>query len=216
MANFQSNCRSIVAAASLLLVSCSPSSSNIDESFEHPVFQSFASFCLPLMNSGDGYGDENIEKFAALANLQEGELLKDTIWERQPAAKYYSGDADIGAEIYVMRRFGINRQDNCTASYYTNALPSADQVTAWLYRLDTGWTLTEDTSQNFEHDGKEDVYGTFLKFSKPQSKNSCFTLSYFGYEGIHPTRPNPNKAMLVVSETDIERLCPELQNVQPE
>jgi len=218
MATYRYVFRSIVSVASLLLLSCLPSSSDIDQSFDHPVFQSFASFCLPLMNSGDGYGDENIRKFAALANLPEGELRKGTNWHRQPAAKFYSGDADIGAELYVMMRFATNGigQDYCTASYYTSALPSADQVTAWLYKLDPDWTLTEDTSRNFEHDGKEDVYGTFLKFSKPRSENSCFTLSYIAYEGLRPTRPNPNNAELVVSETDIERLCPELQNVRPE
>jgi len=159
------------------------------------------------MNSGDGYEDENIKKFAALAKLQEGKLRKDWDWEQQPAAKYYSGDTDLGAEIYVMTRFGTTGRDSCGASYNTDSLPSADQVTEWLYRLDPEWTFTEDTSQNFKHDGKEDVYGTFLKFSKPLSENSCFALSYRGYEGIRPTRPNPNNAELIVSETNVDRDC---------
>ena len=96
MATYHYKRKPMTAVLSLFLLSCSSSVVDKDESFNHPVFQSFADFCLPLANTEDGYSDENIKNFANLAKLQPGKL-SESIIEIQPTAIYHSGDINNGS-----------------------------------------------------------------------------------------------------------------------
>ena len=188
----------------LFLASCNGSKSYSGVEFQHPIFESFNSFCLPLMTSSSGFETENVERLAKSSGLKAGAFNRAN-FETLPYGVFKLGTPEVGAELHVFTKSHLKKSNTCRVSYYMDDIPSPDKFTSWLNSNSSGWNMLSDQSGPFHHIDNSDLISVLY------CDGSSVSLLYYGITDFFNRDDNNDKIVLWLKDSQNENCSDELK-----